>query len=83
MVRAYARSLKGKQAYGAKPNRTKNVSVVGAISLKKGVLSQWSMVGYLDALTFDAFMSQKLLPELAWAGAVLVMDNCSIHKSDG
>jgi len=81
MVRDYARSSRGKRAYGAKPNRTKNVSVVGAISLKKGVLSQWSMMGYMDALTFDAFIAQKLLPEL-WSGAVLVMDNCTIHKSD-
>ena len=81
MVRECARSIKGTRAYGAKPSRTKNVSVVGAISLKKGLLSQWSMVGYMDALTFDAFISQKLLPKL-WPGAVLVMDNCSIHKSD-
>lgn len=81
MVREYARSNKGKRAYGAKPSRTKNVSVVGAISLKKGVLTQWSMMGYMDALAFDAFISQKLLPEL-WPGAVLVMDNCTIHKSD-
>jgi len=81
MVRECARSIKGTRAYGAKPSRTKNVSVVGAISLKKGLLSQWSMVGYMDALTFDAFISQKLLPKLC-PGAVLVMDNCSIHKSD-
>jgi transposase len=81
MVRACARSSKGIRAYGAKPSRTKNVSVVGAISLKKGLLSQWSTLGYMDALTFDAFISQKLLPEL-WPGAVLVMDNCSIHKSE-
>ena len=53
----------------------------GAISLKKGLLSQWNMVGYMDALTFDTFISQKLLPEL-WPRAVLVMDNCSIHKSE-
>ncbi len=35
----------------------------------------------MDALTFDAFISQKLLPEL-WPGAVVVMDNCDLHKSD-
>ena len=81
MVRACARSMKGRRVYGSKPSRTKNVSVVGAISLKKGLLSQWSTLGYMDALTFDAFISQKLLPEL-WPGAVVVMDNCSIHKSE-
>ncbi len=81
MVRASARSIKGNRVYGSKPSRTKNVSVVGAISLKKGLLIQWSTLGYMDALTFDAFISQKLLPKL-WSGAVVVMDNCSIHKSD-
>ena len=81
LAREYARSSKGSRAYRSKPSQTKNVSVVGAISLKKGLLSQWSMVGYMDALTFDAFISQKLLPEL-WLGAVIVMDNCSIHKSE-
>ena len=80
LAREYARSSKGSRAYRSKPSQTKNVSVVGAISLKKGLLSQWS-VGYMDALTFDAFISQKLLPEL-WPGVVLVMDNCSIHKSE-
>ena len=38
-------------------------------------------MGYLDALTFDAFISQRLLPKLL-PKAVLVMDNCSIHKSN-
>ena len=56
------------------------MSVVGAISLKNGLLAQWSTLGYLDALTFDAFIAQKLRPKL-WKGAVVIMDNCSIHKS--
>ena len=34
----------------------------------------------MDALTFDAFIAQKLGPKL-WKGAVVIMDNCSIHKS--
>lgn len=54
---------------------------MGAISLKAGLLAQWSTLGYLDALTFDAFIAQRLVPKL-WKGAVVVMDNCSIHKSD-
>ena len=81
LAREYARSSQGSRVYESKPSRTKNVSMVGAISLKKGLLSQWNMVGYMDALTFDTFISQKLLPEL-WPRAVLVMDNCSIHKSE-
>ena len=53
---------------------------MGAISLKEGLLAQWSTLGYMDALTFDAFIAQKLGPKL-WKGAVVIMDNCSIHKS--
>ena len=60
----YARSERGKRAYGEQPSRTKNGSVVGAISLKDGLLAQWSTLGYLDALTFDAFIAQKLGPKL-------------------
>ena len=80
-VRECARSEKGKRAYGPRPSRSKNVSIVAALGLKDGLLAQWSTLGYLDALTFDAFISQRLAPKL-WKGAVVVMDNCSIHKSD-
>ncbi|WP_254625681.1 IS630 family transposase [Nostoc sp. TCL240-02] len=80
-IRKCARALPGLSAYAQKPNRKgKNVSVIGAISLK-GLLTQWSGLGSIDALTFDAFIAQKLVPKL-WPGAVVIMDNCSIHKSD-
>jgi transposase len=38
-------------------------------------------MGSTDALTFEAFISQKLLPKL-WSGALVIMDNCSIHKGE-
>lgn len=79
-IRKCARALGGQRAYCKKPNRKgKNVSVIGALSLK-GLLTQWSSLGSVDALTFDAFIAQKLVPHL-WPGAVVIMDNCSIHKS--
>jgi transposase len=52
---------------------------MGAIRLK-GLLIQWSSLGSVDTLTFDAFIAQKLVTQL-WPGAVVMMDNCSIHKS--
>ncbi|MHC5719034.1 MAG: transposase, partial [Nostoc sp.] len=80
-MRKCARALPGQRAYAPKPNRKgRNVSVIGAINLK-GLLTQWSGLGSMDALTFDAFIAQKLVPQL-WIGAVVIMDNCSIHKSD-
>ncbi len=40
-----------------------------------------SLMGGTDAVTFEAFISQKLLPKL-WRGACVIMDNCSIHKGE-
>lgn len=80
LIRRCARVLRGKRAYGERPNRKgSNVSVIGAISLN-GLLTQWSSLGAVDGLTFEAFMAQKLVPQL-WKGAVVIMDNCSIHKA--
>jgi len=79
MVRLFARSPKGQRAYGSRPQkRGPNVSLLGAIGLK-GVITQVSLVGPIDSLTFEAFIARKLVPNL-WAGACVVMDNCSIHK---
>lgn len=43
------------------------------------MITQVSLLGATDGLTFEAFISQKLVPKL-WKGACVVMDNCSIHK---
>lgn len=81
LSRKCARSLQGTRAYGERPHRRgKNVSVIGAVSLK-GLLIQWSALGSINGLLFEAFIAQKLVPKL-WKGAVVVMDNCSIHKNN-
>ncbi|WP_238553672.1 transposase [Fortiea contorta] len=75
----FARAPKGKRARGERPiKRGKNVSLIGAIGFQ-GVITQISLIGATDGLTFEAFISQKLVPKL-WKGAYVVMDNCSIHK---
>ncbi|WP_375506349.1 transposase [uncultured Nostoc sp.] len=43
------------------------------------MITQISLIGAADGLTFEVFISQKLVPKL-WSGAYVVMDNCSIHK---
>ena len=79
LVRLFARAPKGKRARGERPiKRGRNVSLIGAIGFK-GVITQISLIGATDGLTFEAFISQKLVPKL-WSGAYVVMDNCSIHK---
>lgn len=79
LVRLFARSGLGQRAYGERPQkRGQNVSIIGAISLQ-GMITQCCLIGGTDALTFEAFISQKLVPKL-WKGACVIMDNHSIHK---
>jgi hypothetical protein len=57
MTRKCARARPSKRTYGERPERKgTNVSVIGAISLT-GLLAQWSSLGSIDALTFDAFIA--------------------------
>ena len=61
MTRLRARSTKGKRAYSGKPSkRGKNVSIIGALGLN-GVVADYSLLGATDGLTFEAFISQKLV----------------------
>lgn len=81
LLRLFARASQGQRAYGKRPQkRGKNVSLISAISLQ-GILAQSSLMGGTDAVTFEAFISQKLVPKL-WNGAYVIMDNCSIHKGE-
>lgn len=81
LIRLFARSPKGQRARGKRPQkRGKNVSLIGAIGLN-GLITQVSLLGATDSLTFEAFIAQRLVPKL-WAGACVLMDNCSIHKGE-
>jgi transposase len=76
--RLNARSAKGGRAHGKCPQKWgKNVSIIGAIGLK-GVVASANIMGAVDGLTFEAFIAQRLVPQL-WEGACVIMDNCSIH----
>jgi len=80
MVQLYARALSGQRAYGNRPQkRGKNVTLIGAISLE-GIVAWASIWGFLDAVTFEAFIIRKLIPHL-WPGATVVLDNCTSHKN--
>jgi len=39
------------------------------------------LVGSIDGITFEAFIIQKLVPQL-WKGAYVFMDNYGIHKGE-
>ena len=79
MVRLYARALRGKRAYGTRPQkRGKNISMVSAITLKE-VLTFFNVLGAIDGVTFEAFIVSKLVTKL-WKVACVILDNCSVHK---
>jgi hypothetical protein len=60
--------------------RGKNVSRIGAMSVNE-ILTSVNLIGGTDAITFEAFMIRKLVPQLGKAGCV-VMDNCPLHLGE-
>jgi hypothetical protein len=77
LIRLFAWAIEGLRAYGKQPQKGKNVSTVSALSIT-GVVAWAVILGGFDGLTFEAFIAARLVPKL-WPGAVVVMDNCSIH----
>jgi transposase len=81
-TRLYARSPQGQRAYGSAPrNYGPNVSVLGALSLA-GPLATLHVAGATDGELFRLFLDEVLVPVL-WPGAVVVLDNLSVHKRAG
>lgn len=82
MSRRYARSLQGTRAYGDRPDgRGKNVTMIGGVSVQ-GFVAALTFQGGTDALAFQTYVSDVLVPNL-WQGACVVMDNFSSHKVAG
>jgi transposase len=82
MTRLYGRSPQGQRAYGSAPrNYGPNVSVLGALSLG-GLLTSGHVEGAIDGELFQLFVARALVPVL-WPGAVVVIDNLSLHKAAG
>ena len=78
MVRLYARSLRGRARVRRPHKRGKNVSIIGAISVKK-VVASVNLLGGTDGIIFEAFILHQLVPKLA-KGACVLIDTYSIHK---
>ncbi len=80
--RLVARALVGQRAYAQKPfYRGEKLSIVGAIT-QTGVLAYDPLKGSFNGDSFLEFVQHRLVPQL-WQGAVVVMDNLSIHKVTG
>jgi transposase len=79
-TRLYARSKRGKRAFGSVPkNWGENVTILGALS-SQGILASMYLPGSCDQSVFLKYLEEVLIPQL-WKGAVVVMDNLSVHKS--
>ena len=81
LVRLYARSLKGKRAYGKKSEKKKKITLVGALSLH-GFIGGFEFEGNLNGDIFKFLLEKIIVPNL-WTGAVLFMDNLPAHKVQG
>lgn len=81
MIRLYARSLRGQRAIGARPQqRGQNISMVDALTLS-GPIAPFKMFGAMDGLTFEAYLTQRVIPNL-WPGACVLLDNSRTHNSN-
>ena len=71
LMRLSAHAPRGQTARGNRPyKRGKNVSMIGAISLK-AIVTSINLFGLIEGLTFEAFVIRKLIAKL-WKGAVVV-----------
>jgi transposase len=59
-------------------NKGKNTSILGALSLD-GLIASMTVIGSTDTKVFETYVEKILLPQL-WQGAIVLMDNLSVHK---
>ena len=82
MVRRYARSPRGRRAFGSAPrNWGDNVTILSALGVE-GLLASMYLPGATDGAVFLTYLKKVLIPKL-WPGAVVVMDNLGAHKVKG
>jgi transposase len=78
LTRLYARSPKGKRAYGAIPrNRRANITLLASLSLQ-GMGEALILEGSADAPVFELYIEQILAPSLQ-AEQIVILDNLSTH----
>lgn len=80
--RTHGRAPRGERLEAAVPrNWRHNTTVVGALCLDEAAPWQaMTLEGACDALAFEAFVEQVLLPTLR-PGQIVIWDNLNVHKS--
>lgn len=80
MTRPYARSRRGERATAYAPQGHWHTTTLVAGLTLDGAIAPMVLNGAMDRISFEAYVAQCLVPELA-PGAIVVMDNLSAHKS--
>jgi transposase len=82
LMREYARAERGKQVISeVKGKKTQRTSVIAAwLPKAKEMIAPYAFNGYTDAVRFNGWLQQCLLPCLR-EGQVVIMDNAAFHKS--
>lgn len=81
LTRLYARSPKGKWAYGAIPrNRRANITLLASLSLH-GMGDALILEGSADTTVFEIYIERILAPSLQ-AGQIVILDNLSTHTEE-
>jgi len=82
ITRLYARAPRGRRAYGKVPrNRSKNTTLIAAISLEGAMGESVAIEGATDALAFEAYVEHFLAPSLE-EGQVVVLDGLGAHRTE-
>lgn len=81
MSRLFARAQEGERAIGSVPGtKGGNVSLIGALNLD-GLIAAMTVPGSTNTDVFLTYVTQILVPQL-WSGAIVVMDNLSVHHAE-
>ena len=80
-MQRYGRCKGGERVYDERPgNPKKNVTLVGVMS-DEGLIADMTLPGGLNTPSFLAYLDKILLQQL-WVGAIVVMDNLSVHHGE-
>jgi DDE superfamily endonuclease len=81
MTRRYGRAPIGERLYDSEVpgDSGKNISLIGGLSLD-GLIATMSVVGSVNTNVFLYYIQEILIPQL-WVGAIVVMDNLSVHHA--
>jgi hypothetical protein len=80
-VRRYGRCKGGERVYDERPgNPAKNVTLVGVMS-DEGVIADMTLSGGLNTPSCFPYL-EKILRQQLWVGAIVVMDNLSVHPAE-